>query len=99
MRSTSPGYGITIRVEADMTISPTSLIPAAVAQAGGTLTALDVVESHHDRVVIDVTCDATDAEHAEAITDAIKAASPNLVVRKVSDRTFLLHLGGKLEIR
>jgi malate dehydrogenase (oxaloacetate-decarboxylating) len=99
MRSTSPGYGITIRVEADMTISPTSLIPAAVAQAGGTLTALDVVESHHDRVVIDVTCDATDAEHAEAITDAIKAASPNLVVRKVSDRTFLLHLGGKLEIK
>ena len=99
MRSTSPGYGITIRVEADMTISPTSLIPAAVAQAGGTLTALDVVESHHDRVVIDVTCDATDAEHAEAITDAIKAASPQLVVRKVSDRTFLLHLGGKLEIK
>lgn len=99
MRSTSPGYGITIRVEADMTISPTSLIPAAVAQAGGTLTALDVVESHHDRVVIDVTCDATDAEHAEAITDAIRAASPQLVVRKVSDRTFLLHLGGKLEIK
>jgi len=57
------------------------------------------VESHHDRVVIDVTCDATDAEHAEAITDAIKAASSQLVVRKVSDRTFLLHLGGKLEIK
>jgi malate dehydrogenase (oxaloacetate-decarboxylating) len=99
MRSTSPGYGITIRVEAETAINPTSLIPAAVAGAGGTLTALDVVESHHDRVVIDVTCDATDAEHAEAITDAIKAASSQLVVRKVSDRTFLLHLGGKLEIK
>lgn len=99
MRSTSPGYGITIRVEAETAINPTSLIPAAVAGAGGTLTALDVVESHHDRVVIDVTCDATDAEHADAITDAIKAASSQLVVRKVSDRTFLLHLGGKLEIK
>lgn len=56
------------------------------------------MESHHDRVVTDVTCDATDAEHADAITEAIKNASPNLTVRKVSDRTFLLHLGGKLEI-
>ena len=98
MRSTSPGYGITIRVEAETAINPTSLIPAAVSGAGGTLTALDVVESHHDRVVIDVTCDATDAEHADAITEAIKNASPKLTVRKVSDRTFLLHLGGKLEI-
>lgn len=98
MRSTSPGYGITIRVEAETAINPTSLIPAAVSGAGGTLTALDVVESHHDCVVIDVTCDATDAEHADAITEAIKNASPKLTVRKVSDRTFLLHLGGKLEI-
>jgi malate dehydrogenase (oxaloacetate-decarboxylating) len=50
-----------------------------------------------DRVVIDVTCDAIDAEHAEAVTAAI-SANPHLVVRKVSDRTFLLHLGGKIEI-
>jgi malate dehydrogenase (oxaloacetate-decarboxylating) len=97
--NTSPGYGITIRVEADMTISPTSLIPAAVAEAGGTLTALDVVESHHDSIVIDVSCDAKDANHADAITAAIAAASPKLKVRKVSDRTFLLHLGGKIEIK
>jgi malate dehydrogenase (oxaloacetate-decarboxylating) len=50
-----------------------------------------------DRVVIDVTCDAIDAEHAEAITAAI-SKNPNLNVRKVSDRTFLLHLGGKIEV-
>jgi len=48
-------------------------------------------------VVIDVTCDAIDAEHAEAITAAL-SANKNLNVRKVSDRTFLLHLGGKIEI-
>jgi malate dehydrogenase (oxaloacetate-decarboxylating) len=65
--------------------------------AGASITALDVVESVLDRVVIDVTCDAIDAEHAEAVTAAI-SANPNLVVRKVSDRTFLLHLGGKIEI-
>jgi malate dehydrogenase (oxaloacetate-decarboxylating) len=56
------------------------------------------VESVLDRVVIDVTCDAIDAAHAEQITDAI-SKNPNLNVRKVSDRTFLLHLGGKIEVR
>lgn len=98
MDSNSPGYGITMRIEAKTNLSPTSLIPNAIMKAGGTLTALDVVESHHDRIVIDVTCDARDAEHAEAITAAITATSPNITVKKVSDRTFLLHLGGKLEV-
>jgi malate dehydrogenase (oxaloacetate-decarboxylating) len=55
------------------------------------------VESVLDRVVIDVTCDAIDANHAELVTAEI-SKNPNLNVRKVSDRTFLLHLGGKIEV-
>jgi malate dehydrogenase (oxaloacetate-decarboxylating) len=95
--STSPGYGITIRVEGPASAQPVAEITQAILAAGASITALDVVESVLDRVVIDVTCDAIDAEHAEAVTAAI-SANPNLVVRKVSDRTFLLHLGGKIEI-
>ena len=47
----------------------TSQLTTAVTRAGGSLTALDVVESHHDSMVVDVTCDATDSDHAERITD------------------------------
>ncbi len=97
MASTSPGYGITIRVEGPASAQPVAEITQAILGAGASITALDVVESVLDRVVIDVTCDAVDAEHAEAITAAI-SSNHNLVVRKVSDRTFLLHLGGKIEI-
>ena len=97
MASTSPGYGITIRVEGPASAQPVAEITQAILAAGASITALDVVESVLDRVVIDVTCDAIDAEHADAVTAAI-SANPNLVVRKVSDRTFLLHLGGKIEI-
>ncbi len=97
MASTSPGYGVTIRVEGPASAQPVAEITQAILGAGASITALDVVESVLDRVVIDVTCDAVDAEHAEAITSTI-SANPNLVVRKVSDRTFLLHLGGKIEI-
>jgi malate dehydrogenase (oxaloacetate-decarboxylating) len=97
MASTSPGYGITIRVDGPSSAQPVSEITQAILAAGAAITALDVVESVLDRVVIDVTCDAIDAEHAEAITAAL-SANKNLNVRKVSDRTFLLHLGGKIEI-
>jgi len=97
MASTSPGYGITIRVDGPASAQPVSEITQAILTAGASITALDVVESVLDRVVIDVTCDAVDAEHAEAITAAL-SENKNLNVRKVSDRTFLLHLGGKIEI-
>jgi len=63
----------------------------------GALTALDVVESHPDRMVIDLTCNAADAQHAEQISTAV-AEVPGVTVGKVSDRTFLLHLGGKIEV-
>jgi malate dehydrogenase (oxaloacetate-decarboxylating) len=98
MASTSPGYGITIRVEGSPDLQPVALITAAITGAGATITALDVVESLLEKVVIDVTCDTIDADHAQEITSALTAHS-GLTVRKVSDRTFLLHLGGKLEVQ
>ncbi len=98
MASTSPGYGITIRVEGHPDSHPVASITAVISEAGATITALDVVESLLERVVIDITCDAIDQEHADVITSSI-SRHPDLTVRKVSDRTFLLHLGGKIEIQ
>jgi malate dehydrogenase (oxaloacetate-decarboxylating) len=97
MASTSPGYGITIRVEGSPEIQPVALITTTITNAGATITALDVVESLLERVVIDVTCDTIDADHAQEIHDAL-SSHDGLTVRKVSDRTFLLHLGGKIEV-
>ncbi|GAB3439348.1 NAD-dependent malic enzyme [Phycicoccus ginsengisoli] len=97
MPAPSPGYSITVRVEAPAAIDTTGVVAAAVAEAGGALTALDVVESRGKSLVVDITCNASDADHADRITAQI-AAVPGVKVRKVSDRTFLLHLGGKLEV-
>jgi malate dehydrogenase (oxaloacetate-decarboxylating) len=97
MASTSPGYGITIRVEGSPDLQPIALITSALSGAGATITALDVVESMLDKVVIDVTCDTINASHADEITASLNIIN-GLIVRKVSDRTFLLHLGGKIEI-
>ncbi len=93
----SPGYGITIRAELPTSINATGQLAVAVNSAGAVLTALDVVESHPDRMVVDVSCNATDEDHVRRISESV-AALDGVEVRKVSDRTFLLHLGGKLSV-
>jgi malate dehydrogenase (oxaloacetate-decarboxylating) len=98
MASNSPGYAITVRVELSPESSSTAGLAQAVINSGASLTALDVVESSHERMVVDVTCDTSDPDHAELVTAEI-ARVPGANVRKISDRTFLLHLGGKLEVK
>ncbi len=93
----SPGYGITIRAELPTSINATGKLAVAVNSAGAVLTALDVVESHPDRMVVDVSCNAINEDHVHRISESV-AALDGVVVRKVSDRTFLLHLGGKLSV-
>ncbi|WP_019819344.1 NAD-dependent malic enzyme [Saccharomonospora saliphila] len=97
MSNPSPGYAVTVRVETPSHAGATSGLVGAVSDAGGVVTALDVAESHADRLIVDVTCDASDAAHADAITEALRRVE-GVSVRKISDRTFLLHLGGKLEV-
>ncbi|HSU71844.1 MAG TPA: NAD-dependent malic enzyme [Micrococcaceae bacterium] len=97
MANPSPGNSITLRVEAPSSFSATSELAAAVGAAGAAITALDVTESHHETLVVDVTCNTTDDAHAARVKDALNALD-GVTVRKVSDRTFLMHLGGKLEV-
>ncbi|MBB6373136.1 malate dehydrogenase (oxaloacetate-decarboxylating) [Pseudonocardia eucalypti] len=92
-----PGYTITVRLSAPPTASTAGDLAAAVGRVGGVVTAFDVVDSLADRIVIDLSCNAMSEDHAQEITEAL-AALPGVDVRKVSDRTFLVHLGGKIEV-
>jgi malate dehydrogenase (oxaloacetate-decarboxylating) len=97
MAAPSPGYSITARVDVLASSAATGDLVAAVAEAGGVVTALDVAESRADRLIVDISFDASDADHADRIT-ANMGDVAGTRVGKVSDRTFLLHLGGKLEV-
>src|SRR5579871_2246998 len=93
----SVSYSITVRLEAPARGNTVSRLTHVVEEAGGALTALDVSGSGNDRLRIDVTIAASSGEHAQRITEAIGAIE-GVSVGKVSDRTFLLHLGGKIEM-
>ncbi|GHC94282.1 malate dehydrogenase [Nocardiopsis terrae] len=94
----SVSYSITVRLELDAGGSAVGSLTNAVEQVGGMITALDVAAAGHERIRIDVTCAARDTEHAQAIVDALGAVE-GVAVHKVSDRTFLMHLGGKIEMK
>jgi malate dehydrogenase (oxaloacetate-decarboxylating) len=92
-----PGYSITVRVEAPASSSAAGDLTTAVGRVGGVLTAFDVVESHSDSIVVDISANALSENHANDITQTLDSL-PGVKVRKVSDRTFLIHLGGKIEV-
>ena len=86
-----------MRLEAPATPTTVSKLTGAIESMGGIVTALDVNHSDQERVRVDVTCACRNSEHAEEIVERLKSIE-GVVVGKVSDRTFLAHLGGKLTV-
>jgi malate dehydrogenase (oxaloacetate-decarboxylating) len=93
----SISYSITVRLELPAGGSAISHLTTRVEDAGGIVTALDVTASGHDKLRIDVTCAASDTAHADRIVEALRGIE-GVAVHKVSDRTFLMHLGGTIEM-
>jgi malate dehydrogenase (oxaloacetate-decarboxylating) len=96
-RLPSAGFSITIRLAIPADSSAIGRLTTAAGAAGGIVTAVDVVDSDATTVLVDVTCDTADSAHAEQVVEMLEALD-GVDVRKVSDRTFLLHLGGKIEV-
>ncbi|MDA5147374.1 NAD-dependent malic enzyme [Streptomyces sp. AD681] len=98
MSAPSVSYSITIRLDVPAGGSAVSQLTATMEALGGSVTALDVISSDADRLGIDVTVAATSTSHADEIVDKLRGIE-GVTLGKVSDRTFLMHLGGKLEMQ
>jgi malate dehydrogenase (oxaloacetate-decarboxylating) len=86
-----------MRLEAPAKPTAVSELTSVIEASGGSVTALDVNHSDSERVRVDLTCATRNSDHGEEIVAKLKALE-GVVVGKVSDRTFLAHLGGKLTI-
>jgi malate dehydrogenase (oxaloacetate-decarboxylating) len=93
----SVSNSITVRLELPARATAVSELTTAIERSGGLVTGLDVTASGHQRLRVDVTAAARDQSHAEDIVAAMRAVH-GVEILKVSDRTFLAHLGGKLTI-
>src|SRR4051794_35368842 len=90
------GFSITIRIALTADASSIDRLTTCVGEAGAIVTALDVVDSDTSHVLVDLTCDTADSSHADQVVKTLEELH-GVDVRKVSDGTFLLHLGGKIE--
>jgi malate dehydrogenase (oxaloacetate-decarboxylating) len=93
----SASFSATLRVHLDNRPGSFARLAEAIAEAGGLLGAIDLVRIEHGKKVRDVTVLAGNDAHVARIVDAVRAID-GVEVEHVSDRTFLLHLGGKLEV-
>ena len=94
----SASYSMTLRVEFPHRPGALAEVLAAVGGAGGLVGAVDIVRMGQERSIRDVTVNARDSEHGRQIVDAVEAM-PETRVITFSDRTFLMHQGGKIEVR
>jgi malate dehydrogenase (oxaloacetate-decarboxylating) len=97
MAHVSASFSATLRVHLDDRPGAFASLAQAIGDAGGSLDAIDLVRVERGRKVRDVTVFAQDAGHIDRIVAAVRAL-PGVEVEHVSDRTFLLHLGGKIEV-
>ncbi|MBM4441828.1 MAG: NAD-dependent malic enzyme [Candidatus Rokubacteria bacterium] len=92
----SASYSLTVRLEIDNKPGMLGKITSAIGKGGGDIGAVDVVTVGNKTITRDLSFKARDEQHGQQVVDSIKRIGGVRVVN-VSDRTFLVHLGGKIE--
>ena len=100
MAARQPGiaYSLTIRAEYPNEVGMLGRITSAIGTAGGDIGAIDIAPASRGAMVRDITFNARDVDHGQAIVEAVREVD-DVTVISVSDQVFLRHLGGKIEIR
>jgi len=97
MSSHSPSYSITVRLRYPDQPGLLGRITSAIGEAEGFIGAVDIVDVRDGQITRDITISASNVEHGRRIAETLRTLD-NVEVLKVSDRTFLMHLGGKIEV-
>ncbi|HEV2860082.1 MAG TPA: malic enzyme-like NAD(P)-binding protein [Pyrinomonadaceae bacterium] len=93
----SASYSLTLRVKISNRPGMLGQLTTAIGLAGGDIGAIDIVSVGRDSIVRDLTVNAASADHGKAIIEASKSIDGVELIH-VSDRVFLMHIGGKIEV-
>ena len=89
-------YSLTLRVKIHNRPGKLGQLTTAIGNAGGDIEAIDIVSVGKDFLVRDLTVNASSEKHDQEIVEAVKHID-GVEIINVSDKTFLIHLGGKIE--
>ena len=90
-------YSLTVRARIANRPGMLGKLTSAIGEAGGDIGAVDLVEPGQQQITRDITFKAADEAHGERIVTAMRQLE-GITIVNVSDRTFLMHLGGKIEV-
>src|SRR4051795_6087718 len=93
----SASYSFTMRIELPQRAGSFARVAGVIGERGAMLGAIDLVRVDRGSVVRDVTVACVDADHAERVVAGVREIE-GVKVTSVSDRTFLMHKGGKIEV-
>src|SRR5215468_1841166 len=93
----SASYSLTLRVRLSSRAGSLGELTMAIGRAGGDIGAIDIVTVGNDFIIRDVTVSSVSSKHGEQIVEAVKDVD-GVELLQVSDPTFLMHLGGKIEV-
>jgi malate dehydrogenase (oxaloacetate-decarboxylating) len=94
----SAQYAITLRIDSARGPGRIARIAATIGDEGGIIDAIDLVQVRGNRSLRDYTVECSSTDHARQIVTAVRSLE-DVTVESVSDETFRMHLGGKLEIQ
>src|SRR5215813_4650805 len=93
----SASYSLTLRVKLSSRAGSLGELTTAIGRAGGDIGAIDIVSASRQFVIRDITVNAASSKHGEEVVNAVRDIDGVEIVN-VSDRTFLMHIGGKIEV-
>ena len=97
MESLSASYSLSLRMQLMDTPGVLARLCQAIADVGGNISYVQIHHKGDGIVEQDITVDARNEAHAEQIRAAVENLH-DVAVKGVTDRTFILHDGGKLEV-
>ena len=93
----SASYSLTLRVRLSSRAGSLGELTIAIGRAGGDIGAIDIVTVGNNYIIRDITVNSVSSTHGEQIIEAVKDVD-GVELLQVSDPTFLMHLGGKIEV-
>jgi malate dehydrogenase (oxaloacetate-decarboxylating) len=97
MSTPSAQYSLNLRVKIDHRPGMLGKVASAIGVAGGTIGAVDLVQVEGSHTIRDITVQTADSSDWPRLTDAVNAVDGASVL-DTTDRTFMLHVGGKIEV-
>jgi malate dehydrogenase (oxaloacetate-decarboxylating) len=93
----SASYSLTLRVRLSSRAGSLGELTLAIGRAGGDIGAIDIVTVGNDYIIRDITVSSVSSRHGEQIVEVVRDID-GVELLQVSDPTFLMHLGGKIEV-